>query len=46
MGPGIVAVTLGLTAAEVQVAMLLAQNRSERGIIATTDRRKSTVRWA
>ena len=43
--PGSVAACLGLTPAESQVAVLLAQGQTVRDIAAATGRRATTVRW-
>ena len=43
--PGLVAATLGLTPAESQLAAMLAEGMSVRGIAAGTNRKESTIRW-
>ena len=45
IAPELVSETLGLTPAESQVALLLAQGRSAREIALATGRRYGTVRW-
>ena len=43
--PGAVAATLGLTASEARVAVLLARGLSVREVATATGRRESTIRW-
>ena len=43
--PGLVAETLGLTPAQSQVAVMLAEGKTVRDIAVTTGRKESTVRW-
>lgn len=43
--PGVIGAVLGLTPAESQIAVLLAQNRTIRDIAAATGRSEGTIRW-
>ena len=43
--PVLVAATLGLTPAEGQIAVMLAEGSTMRDIAAATDRKEGTIRW-